>query len=561
MRRIQSISMLLPVLLASVVFSQTPAALRQALDAIQKKDYKKAVELLETELKRAPGMEEAHYYLGLALWEDGRKDDAIASVKKARQLSSKNPEYMFTLGNFLLEQKNYVEAKAIFNEGMKQKNKANFLFGLGLVYVAQDSTDKGLEFLLQAREANPNNSKIYRSIGDAYAKQKVLSLAIDNYSKAVEIEPGWLEVHFTMGKMLFRERRVNDALAAYKKAVEIDPTNPDANFEVGNLYYLAKRPAEALPYFETYVKLQPNSAKGQLMLAKSQYATRKLSEAILSADRATTLDPTTEALELLARVNYDNSRDSTSQKKAVDTFTRLSQTSGYEFDGDNYLRWGRALVRLQKYGEAIPKFESSLKMDSTQTDAYNELGGLYLREKRFDEAISSFDRKINASNAAELKSKSDSTSLARVYFNKGMCYMLKEDFADAAVTLRTGLAYEPNFERGLLWLAQSYGQIDSTEESRATYERLLGVNPNSPEANRMLGVYWLVKRNVDKAIPYLKKAVELKPADEMSHLWLAQSYHSAAKVPEARLEYNAVLKINPKNADAIKGLQLLDSTQ
>jgi tetratricopeptide (TPR) repeat protein len=123
------------------------------------------------------------------------------------------------------------------------------------------------------------------------------------------------------------------------------------------------------------------------------------------------------------------------------------------------------------------------------------------------------------------------------------------------------LAYEPTFERGLLWLAQSLGQIDSTEQSKETYERLLLVNPNNADANKMIGVYYLVKKNVPASIPYLEKAVKLKPDDENAHLWLGQAYHSIGKVEEARREYNAVLKINPKNDDAIKGLKLLDSTQ
>jgi superkiller protein 3 len=542
-------------------FAQTPATLRQALDAIQGKNYAKAIELLTAEIKRSPEMEEAHYYLGLALWENGSKAEAIASLKKARQYSSKNPEYIYTLGNFYIDQKSFAEAKTVFNEGLKQKNKTNFLYGLGQTYVAEDSIDKGLVFLLQAREADPNNSKVYRSIGDAYAKQKVLSLAIDNYSKAVEIEPGWLEVHFIMGKLFFKDRRVNDALAAYKKAVEIDPSNPEANFEVGNLYFLARRPAEALPYLETFSKLVPNSAKGQLILAKSQYATRKLPEAITSIERAVSLEPSTDALEWFGRIHYDNSRDSTSQKKAVEAYGKLSQTAGYEFDGDNYLRWGRALLRLQKWGEAIPKFEASLKMDSTQTDAYNELGGLYLRAKRYDEAISSFDRKISATNSANLKSKSDSTSIARVYFNKGMCYMMKEDYTSAASTLRSGLGYESTYEKALVWLAQSYSMIDSTDQSKSTYERVLAVNPSSGEANRMIGVYYLVKKNVEASIPYLEKSVKLMPDDEKAHLWLAQAYHSLAKVEEAKREYNAVLKLNAKNADAIKGIKLLEATQ
>jgi superkiller protein 3 len=549
-------NLLFSTLCATVVFSQTPATLRQALDAIQSKDYQKAIGLLETEIKRVPDMEEAHYYLGLALWEAGRRDEGVAAMKKAHQLASKNPEYTYQLGYFYLEQKNFVEAKSIFNEGLKLKNnKSKFLYGLGLVYVAQDSIDQGLVYLLQAREADPNDSKVYRSIGDAYAKQKVLSLAIDNYSKAVEIEPGWLEVHFTMGKLLFRERRVNEALAAFKKAAEIDPNNAEAHYEVGNLYYLAKRPQEALPELEKAVMLQPKSYQNQLLLAKSQYASRQVSEAVASAERAYEIDPTTDALNLLAKLYFD-SRDTTNLRKSVEAYTKLSQSDDYQLEGEDYLRWGRALSRLQRYAEAIPKYETFLKADSTQMDVYNEVGGLYLREKRFDEAIAAFDRKINA-NSFELKTRSDSTSMARVYFNKGMCYMLKQDYASAVTNLRSGLFLENNFKQAWTWLAQSYSQVDSSEQMKAAYEQVLRLDPTSSEANRQIGVYYLVKKNFDGAIAYLKKAVELESNHELSHLWLAQAYHSVAKVPEACAEYKTTLRINSKNADAIKGMKLL----
>ena len=562
----------LPVALgAAIGWAQTPANLRQALDAIQSKDYQKAISLLESEVRRSPDMEEGHYYLGLALWEVGRKDEAVAAVKKARQLSSKNPEYLFTLGKFLLDQKNYAEAKSTFQEGLKQKNKANFLFGLGQVYVAQDSIDKGLEFLLQAREADPSNSKIYRSIGDAYAKQKVLSLAIDNYNKTVEIEPGWLEVHFTLGKLYFRERRVNEALAAFKKAVELDPTNAEAHYEVGNLYYLAKRPQEALPELEQFVKLKPTSYQGQLVLAKTLSTLRKLPEAVASAERAYEINPTTDALELLARLYFD-SRDSTSLQKSVDAYAKLSQSNGYQLENDNYLRWGRALARLKRYGEAIPKFETYLKTDSTQAEVYNEIGGLYIREKRFDEAIAAFDRRVGLTPLSEVKTKNDSSSLARAYFNKGMCYMLTQDFPSAVTTLKTGLLFEKNYTQAWTWVAQSYGQMDSTAQIRAAYEEVLRLDPNNKEANRQLGFYYLVKASLNKseeggadkksleaAAGYLKKAVELDPANELSHLWLAQTYHSLGKVPEAKAEYSATLRVNPRNADALKGLKVLES--
>lgn len=548
-RLVFGIFLIIFALFVPAAYSQAPVNLRQALEAIQSKDYQKAIALLESEVKRSPDMEEAHYYLGLALWEVGRRGEGIAELKKARQFAPKNPEYIYALGNFLLDQKMFAEAKDVFRDGLKQKNKANFLYGLGRTYIAQDSLDQALVFLLQAREADPNNSKIYRSIGDAYAKQKVLSLAIDNYRKAIEIEPGWLEVHFIMGKMYYKERRFTEALVSFKKAVELDPANAEAHFEVGNLYYLAKRPMDALPELEAFVKLQPKSYEGYLVLAKAQYAVRKFDEAAASAERAYQINSTTDALELLAKVYYE-SRDSTSYKKSAQAYTKLAQTDSYQLDAESYLKWGRALSKLQRYAEAIPKYEASLRIDSTQIDAYFEVGGLYLREKRYDEAIAAYDRKI----------KSDSTS-ARTYFNIGMCYMHKQDFPNAVAALRTGLRFENDYKPAWIWLAQSYSQIDSSAESKAAYEQVLRLDANNAEANRQIGVYYLVKRNFDSAINYLKKSVEIDPTNEMAHLWLAQAYHSAFKVPEARVEYNIVLKINPKNADAIKGLKLLESVQ
>lgn len=549
MRRLFAAVVLLLTLSVLAASSQTPANLRQALDAIQNKDYQKAIALLESEIKRAPDREEAHYYLGLALWESGRRDEGIAAMKKARQLAPKNPEYLYTLGNCMLDQKLYAEAKEIFREGTKLKTKANFLFGLGQVYLAQDSLDQALVLLMQTREADPNNSRIYRSIGDAYAKQKVLSLALDNYHKAVEIEPGWLEVHFIMGKIYYKERRFNEALGAFKRAVELDPNNADAHFEVGSLYYIGKRPLEALPELEAFVKLRPKSYEGHLALARAQYAAHKFEEAAASAERASQLNQTTDALELLAKVYYEG-RDSTSYKKSAEAYSKLSETDSYQLDAESYLKWGRALSRLQRWAEAVPKFEALLRIDSTQTNAYFELGGLYVRVKRYDEAIAAFGRKI----------KIDSTS-ARAYFNIGMCHMQKRDFAKAAAAFRAGLKFEHDYLQAWTWLAQSYGQIDSTAESKGAYEQVLRLDPNNAEANLRIGVYYLVKRNFDSAINYLRRSVDIDPANEMAHLWLAQAYHSAFKVAEARAEYNVVLKINSKNPDAIKGLKLLDSVQ
>jgi tetratricopeptide (TPR) repeat protein len=42
------------------------------------------------------------------------------------------------------------------------------------------------------------------------------------------------------------------------------------------------------------------------------------------------------------------------------------------------------------------------------------------------------------------------------------------------------------------------------------------------------------------------------------HLWLAQTLHALNKRDEAKKEYQKVLKLNPNNKDAKKGLDILE---
>jgi len=52
--------------------------------------------------------------------------------------------------------------------------------------------------------------------------------------------------------------------------------------------------------------------------------------------------------------------------------------------------------------------------------------------------------------------------------------------------------------------------------------------------------------------------VRLDPGDMQGHLWLAQAYALNRQKDRAIPQYAEVLKLDPKNKDARKGLQLLE---
>jgi tetratricopeptide (TPR) repeat protein len=72
-----------------------------------------------------------------------------------------------------------------------------------------------------------------------------------------------------------------------------------------------------------------------------------------------------------------------------------------------------------------------------------------------------------------------------------------------------------------------------------------------------MGVVLLLQKNWADAIPPLVHANELEPGNLQGHIWLAQAYSNSGQVNEAKTEFNRAIDIDPNNADAAKGLDLI----
>lgn len=527
------------------LFAQN-ANLNTAQEALRNKKFEEAIALLQEEAARNSGSAEVRYYLGLALWQSGKSDAAYPELKFAREKEAKNGDYLEAFGKLCLELKKYEEAKGAFQDGLRLKNgKARFLYGVGMTYAAQDSLERASLFLLQAREAAPQEAKIYRGLAEVYAKQKITTMAIDNYREALQLEPDWAEGHYTLGKILQKEKQYNDALIEFKEVIRLTPEHREAYFDLGNLYFAGKKYAEAVTALESFVQKQPNSFAGQMLLAKALYATRQPVAAISATEKAVALNPeAAEALRFLTNLYYDN-RD---YERAAATYERLAHNAkNGDLQAEDYVKWGRSLMRLKQNAGAIAQLEKAVSLDSSLAEVYFDLGTLLVMEKRYAPAIPCFDKKIRA----------DATA-SGAYFNQGIAYIGLSDWQGAIRALKAGLALKPDYMEGRLALARSFAQVDSNLQAEAQYEEVLKLEPKHAEALKQVGYYNLIRKNYAKAVSYLRKHVELEPKSEYGWLWLAQGSALNRQIHEAKAAYQKVLQINPKNADAQKGLELLE---
>lgn len=95
--------------------------------------------------------------------------------------------------------------------------------------------------------------------------------------------------------------------------------------------------------------------------------------------------------------------------------------------------------------------------------------------------------------------------------------------------------------------AQAAGRID---EAQALYQSILETNPNDAVALRLLGVCYIQQGQPLEGIPFLERALALRPDDADVHYNLGCALQALDRLGEATARYEAVLAINPSHAAA-----------
>jgi len=103
-----------------------------------------------------------------------------------------------------------------------------------------------------------------------------------------------------------------------------------------------------------------------------------------------------------------------------------------------------------------------------------------------------------------------------------------------------------------------YGRFKWAEGDHAEADHewhlALRYKPDSVEAMAYLGFAKLEERRYTEAIPYLQKAIELKPRFATPHVYLAEIYAAQGDPHAAEAEFLRALEIHPTNTEALNAL-------
>ena len=214
-------------------------------------------------------------------------------------------------------------------------------------------------------------------------------------------------------------------------------------------------------------------------------------------------------------------------------------------DADLYNNRGWCKFELKKFEEALTDFDKADELDPNYANSYNGRGWCKLELKKFEEALTNFDKAIelNSNDAIYYEGSGVCRSLlANSYNGRGWCKYCLDKYEDAIIDLDKSIELDPNFanayngrgwckyyldryENAILDFNKAI-ELNSNDDSRIglamslyflkRYDEALEnyfLNEDCHEKNKSIASCYLYKKEYEKALEYIEKAIEENISD------------------------------------------------
>jgi len=182
--------------------------------------------------------------------------------------------------------------------------------------------------------------------------------------------------------------------------------------------------------------------------------------------------------------------------------------------GIDLVKEGNALKDKQDYAGAVAKYEQALAANPALTNVYVDMGSMYSAQKQYDKAIESYNKFLETQ---------PTNSEVKIYLADVLLQAGKNDEAQKALA-------DVN--------------LDTVQDGDALYN---------------LGARYYNAGNMDQAIRFWEKSVQLNPKNSDAHLQLGLAYYSAKKMDQAKAELQKVVELDPSSDNAKSAKEMLDS--
>ncbi len=477
----------------------------QALNFENEDKNQEALVLLKELLDQTPEDKHIiHEYCYLAL--DNKKEEFNFCKTALENLKNKTWQNHTVLGDYYLREGALTQALSEYKNALKL-NPENLDLSFHYAGILASKDQQGAINYLDnlAKEYPQTESFVKLKIADIYLKNKEEEKAIftlENSLKTVQNKEG---IYFALIKIYEQKKDTKKLYATYQSMHEYGLINAEILEKLGSLAIKEQDEENAIKYFAELLKLD----------GKNPYAARFF------------------AIQEQNQGRYESALNYLKQARDFDTAPAMQIKAGYY------------LSMLSKQDELLNLMESAHKkfQDNNEISYYYALA--LTDGKNYDKAAKVFERILQNTPDNEL-----------VLFNYSAVLYEQKKYKKMEEVLRKLLTINPDNAQALNFLGYflvDEGEKENFEEGYKLISKALSLKPDEIAYQDSLAWYYFKIGNLVEANKILSSLSEVK--DEEIYLHKAVVAHALKDFENAVKNYENVLKINPKNKVAKKGLK------
>ena len=469
---------------------------------------------------------------GLKFLESGDYSEALEQFEIAKRANPNYSQPYYNIGKIWLEQNDMQHAFRAFSEAMEMfPDDPDSGVNLAEYYRRNDNPGEAVKYYLIALRLDQNNVKVREELASLYTQQGNVAQAIKEYGYILAIDPDYVEAHKQLGYLYSGINQIDSAIKEFETVLRYDPGNSQVYAWLGDLYKKKRKFGQAERNYSNAISLNPDNPDLYTSLSDLYLKENRDDLAYKTINNALSLEENNKEARLQLADMYLERGDRASAVAELEhvALTHPGDTEIHRNLGDLYMTMGA-------YDNAMTHYEKSVEADtdSTNADAHNKLGMLYLKKDYTQLGIIEY-RQAVAMDPVNPEYRED----------LGMAYYCQGDKARAIDELKKAATLDSrnvDYYKAIGVMMEEEGRF---EEAIQMLKKAETLSPRDSQIPALIGKVYFSQGLVSMAIIEYKKALGLQPTNYLYYIYIAKAYAKKNQPDLAISSFKQALNLMP----------------
>lgn len=451
---------------------------------------------------------------------------ASAQKNKKKKKDQANEEVIYYNSS---DNENAIEAEYYFIEGMK--------------FFVLEKYAEALDNFKQALSLSSGAPSINFKIAETYFRVDDYPNAEQYAQKALEQDKENKFYYLLLAKIYQNQEKYRKTIEVYQKLTSSEIGAKEYYYDIASIYEQLKDYPKAIEYYDKFEQEFGISETLIVQKQKIYVQLQQIDQAIAEGEKLTQVSPDPKHRISLAELLIANGRIEAAQPILEEAINQESN------DPRAYLLLGQIYRSQGKHKEAMAQLKQAFANPELEADTKTRLMLDYFKEPNISEYMQEFGELAQLIAEVHPDDVNSQLLYGDVLLNRG-------DQSAALNQYRQSIKVDENVQ------AKIWRQILALESERNEVDSLLKHATQALELYPNQAIFWLYsglgnlqKGNYDEAVLACEEGKRLAFNDQELQnefsLILGNAYHSLKQFQESDLAFEAVLKNDPENAQAL----------